>query len=283
MSILLIMLLLLLSVVGPILGSFMIYRRMTNYFDSFAHSMILSSALSSIFHLNFQVSLFIFSLFFGFIMCILRFKNFKLTNMHLIIMSSLFIGLAILLNSVHEKMHEHTHQHTECCAHDDKNILSMLIGGHIDDLKYNALLWPLILLSTLLIISISFYRTWLKDIINDGLVPVELKYFWLDALFLIVLSLFAFISVQFNGALLSLSITILPVLSAVRLNKGPFKTIKIAIILNIIIALLAMIIIHFDKSRILPSFGIIELFMQFICFSFVFGYCYISEGYITIK
>ena len=283
MSILLIMLLLLLSVVGPILGSFMIYRRMTNYFDSFAHSMILSSALSSIFHLNFQVSLFIFSLFFGFIMCILRFKNFKLTNMHLIIMSSLFIGLAILLNSVHEKMHEHTHQHTECCAHDDKNILSMLIGGHIDDLKYNALLWPLILLSTLLIISISFYRTWLKDIINDGLVPVELKYFWLDALFLIVLSLFAFISVQFNGALLSLSITILPVLSAVRLNKGPFKTIKIAIILNIIIALLAMIIIHFDKSRILPSFVIIELFMQFICFSFVFGYCYISEGYITIK
>ena len=207
--------------------------------------------------------------------------------MHLIIMSSLFIGLAILLNSVHKEMHEHSyqhnHQHNECCSHDDKNILSMLIGGHIDDLKYDALLCPIILLSILLIISISCYRRWLKDIINDGLLPVELKYFWLDALFLIVLSLFAFISVQFNGALLSLAITILPVLSAVMLNKGPFKTIKIAIILNIIIALLAMIIIHFDKSRILPSFVIIELFMQFICFSFVFGYCYISEGRISVK
>lgn len=279
----LLLILLIFAIVSSFFGCLILWQKITNYFDSFAHSAIFAASIASILHIDQTWSLIIFAILFSSLLFICIFFNLKLNNTLLIIISSAFIAGAITINNFHAH-HQLNHttenntylenqqntptsnesQHIGCAhADDDSNFFEFLIGMPLQKWPLKEILNTIFILAGIFIVSLFCTRQWIIGIINKDLYAPNFKDYLFKLIFLIILGIFSVIMVKFNGVLFSVSLSIFPALIARYFQKGPYKTIFIAIFLNIILTSIA-----FNIARINPSlnFNIILLSLQFLSF-----------------
>ena len=228
------------SVISGFFGPFILWNRVSNYFDNFAHSAIFSLTLSNIFHLNEFYTLFLFAGLFSSLLCLCLFFKFKLNNNLLIIMSSLFIGTASILNNYCEhhahgdENHEQTESHNHSHNHEEheNGIIQMFFGNGIENIEYQTLMPYFYVAVCLAVVSIFFARKWIFNVINHQLITQNKHYYLESFVFLFILGVFSTISVKISGIMLAISTTIFPALIAKNFAKSPYQMIFYSIFIS---------------------------------------------------
>lgn len=238
----LLLILLTISIISGFFGPFILWNRVSNYFDNFAHSAIFSLTLSNIFHLNEFYTLFLFAGLFSGLLCVCLFFKFKLNNNLLIIVSSLFIGTASILNNYcahdHSGHHNHEQENTvhinHSCNHEEheNGIIQMFFGNNIENVEYQTLLPYLYVAICLGVISLFFLRKWIFNVINHQLITQNKNFYFESFIFLFILGLFSTISVKISGIMLAISTTIFPALIAKNFSKSPYQMIWYSILIS---------------------------------------------------
>lgn len=274
------MLLLILVVIAAIsgfFGPFILWNRVANYFDNFAHSAIFSLALSNIFHLSEFCTLFLFAGLFSTLLCLCMFFKFRLDNNLLIIISSLFIGCASILNNYcahdHGCDHEHSHSHeqqehnrehghnhlTHNHEEHENGIIQMFFGNNLESFDYHALLPYFYLAICLGLISVFFTRRWIFNVVNAQLM-VQKSHFYLDSFaFLFILGVFSTISVKINGIMLAISTTIFPALIGKNFARSPYQMIIYSVLISVFVTVFSFFIcqrfdIHYNGFIVIFEF-----------------------------
>ncbi len=244
----LLLILIAISITSGFFGPFILWNRVSNYFDNFTHSAIFSVVISNFLHLNEFATLFVFASLFSVSISICLFFRLQLNNNLLIIISSLFIGAAGIIN--HKSMdeakthnaeirHEHkNHDHDDHDEHEN-GVIQMFLGGDIEDIDYQTLLPYFYVSVILLAISIFFARRWIMNVVNCELVHQNFLYYFSSFLFLFILGGFAIVAVKINGIMLSISSTIFPALIAKNFVKTPYQMIFTSIVINMAVTIIS--------------------------------------------
>ncbi len=308
---LLLLVLILFSIVSTYFGCFILWNRITNYFDSFGHSAIFAASIASLFHISEISSLMIFSFLFSVILFICISFKIKLNNTLLIILSSAFIASGVLIQDYHENLHKNeakqiiqkenmSHnlafngsmesQKSENdadsiekyvgCIHenDSNNFFDFLIGIPLQKWPGKKIFTITVLLISIFIVSLFFARNWFINIINQNIYVKKRFDKFAEFVFLVLIGFFSIIMVKFSGVLFAVSLSIFPAIIANYFKKGPLKTIFIACILNVVFTILSYYIMISNKEI---NFNIILLALQFLTFIIVASYKKIYQIYIA--
>jgi ABC-type Mn2+/Zn2+ transport system permease subunit len=293
---LLLIILILFAIISAHFGCFILWNKITNYFDSFGHSAIFAASIASLFHLSEMHSLMIFSFIFSCILFACIYFNIKLNNTLLIVISSAFIASGVLIKDYHEKIHhEHDHEYViekekmnqklffkekildennkkndiiedyVGCIHENEenNFFDFLIGMPLQKWPLKKILLIAFYLILIFILSLFFAKNWLKNIINKNIYVKKRFDRISEFMFLSIIGFFSIIMVKFSGVLFAVSLSIFPALISNYFEKGPIKTISIAIIINIIFTIIAYFLIIYNDAI---NFNIALLFLQFFTF-----------------
>lgn len=296
----LLLVLVLFAVVSTYFGCFILWNKITNYFDSFGHSAIFAASIASLFHISEISSLMIFSFLFSLMLFACTSFNIKLNNTLLIVLSSAFIASGILIEDYHKKIHPHHHDHQieqkeqmadklffkskassphdslqddviedyVGCIHENEsnNFFDFLIGMPLQKWPVKKILTITSLLLGIFCFSLLFAKNWLKNMINKNLYVKKTFDRFAEFVFLALIGFFSIIMVKFSGVLFAVSLSIFPALIAHYFEKGPIQTIIIASLLNIVFTVIAFYIMIKNEG---VNFNVILLGLQFIAFIFV--------------
>ena len=257
----LLLILITISIISGFFGPFILWNRVSNYFDNFAHSAIFSLTLSNIFHLNEFCTLFLFAGLFSCLLCLCLFFKFKLNNNLLIIISSLFIGTASVLNNYCAHNHHgydeqehahHSHNHEE----HENGIIQMFFG---DNVEYQTLLPYFYIAICLGVVSLFFMKKWIFNIINSNLITQNKTFYLESFIFLFILGVFSTISVKISGIMLAISTTIFPALIAKNFAKSPYQMICSSILISAFVTIFSFFLcqkldIHYNGFIIIFEF-----------------------------
>lgn len=291
----LLLVLVLFAIVSSYFGCFILWNKITNYFDSFGHSAIFAASIASLFHLSEISSLMIFSFLFSSMLFACISFNIKLNNTLLIVLSSAFIASGIMINDYNEKIHKNTDNMIQKekmshklffqsqsvqsvkddviedyvgCIHENEsnNFFDFLIGMPLQKWPVKKILTITLLLIAIFAFSLFFSKNWLKNMINANIYVKKTFDRISEFIFLILIGFFSIIMVKFSGVLFAVSLSIFPALIAHYFEKGPVKTLLIASILNVIFTILAFYLMMRNEG---VNFNIILLALQFVSFIFV--------------
>jgi ABC-type Mn2+/Zn2+ transport system permease subunit len=269
----LLLILIIISIISGFFGPFILWNRVSNYFDNFAHSAIFSLTLSNIFHLNEFYTLFLFAGLFSVLLCVCLFFKFKLNNNLLIIVSSLFIASAGIFNNYcSHDICNHNHQHENHSSHNheehENGIIQMFFGNNIENVQYKTLLPYLYIAICIGIISLFFMKKWLFNIINHQLLTQSKNFYLESFVFLFILGIFSTIAVKISGIMLAISTTIFPGLIAKNFSQSPYQMILYSIFIATSVTIISFFIcqkfdIHYN------GFVVIFEFLIFITSSLI--------------
>jgi len=252
------LLLILISILSGVFGSFIVWNKITNYFDNFTHSAIFSVIIGNALHLNEFYTLCVFASLFALSLSICIAKKIKLNNNLLIIIGCFFVALSSIFNDYFETHVTHNHEEHE------SGIMNLFLGNNIDSLQAINLNNYIFLSLILLVVCIIYHKDWLKIILNQQLIPMQSKNYIQYFIFLFAVGLFSIVTVKINGVLLSIGTSILPVFIVKNFANTPNKMILYTIIFNILISLFSFIIcsnlnINYNGFVVLTEFAIFIL------------------------
>lgn len=214
-------------VAGP-LGSFVVWRRMSYFGDSLAHSALLGVAIGIFFEINLNIAIIFCALLLALLLVAMQKQHFIATDTLLGIMahSSLSLGL-VTISFI-----------------DDVRIdLMAFLFGDLLAILPEDLLW--ILFGGLLVLSVLYYY-WPQMIamtINEELAAVEgVPVAKMRLLLMLMIALVIAVAMKIVGVLLITSLLIIPAASARPLSRSPEKMALLASLLGcaaVVIGLLA--------------------------------------------
>ncbi|OUS22788.1 hypothetical protein A9R01_17400 ['Osedax' symbiont bacterium Rs2_46_30_T18] len=214
-------------VAGP-LGSFVVWRRMSYFGDSLAHSALLGVAIGIFFEINLNIAIIFCALLLALLLVAMQKQHFIATDTLLGIMahSSLSLGL-VTISFI-----------------DDARIdLMAFLFGDLLAILPEDLLW--ILFGGLLVLSVLYYY-WPQMIamtINEELAAVEgVPVAKMRLLLMLMIALVIAVAMKIVGVLLITSLLIIPAASARPLSRSPEKMALLASLLGcaaVVIGLLA--------------------------------------------
>ncbi|EPJ48599.1 MAG: high-affinity zinc uptake system membrane protein ZnuB [Osedax symbiont Rs2] len=214
-------------VAGP-LGSFVVWRRMSYFGDSLAHSALLGVAIGIFFEINLNIAIIVCCLLLAILLVAMQKQHFIATDTLLGIMAHSSLSLGLVTISFIE---------------DARIDLMAFLFGDLLAILPEDLLW--ILLGGVLVLSLLYYY-WPQMIamtINEELAAVEgVSVAKMRLLLMLMIALVIAVAMKIVGVLLITSLLIIPAASARPLSRSPEKMALLASLLGcaaVVIGLLA--------------------------------------------
>jgi zinc transport system permease protein len=199
------MIAILISVLCPLIGMFLVLKRYSMMGDTLAHASLAGVAVGLMSHVNPILSAFLLTSFFGVVIERLRrhFRNYA--ELILVVILSLSVGIAITLISsgvVHA------------------NIDSFLFGSILTVTRQDFYLVLALSLLSLFIVSQLYHSLMFMIFDEEGAVIAGINVKWINYIFSILVAATISISIQIVGILVISSLIALPIATALQLHRG---------------------------------------------------------------
>jgi len=232
------------AILTGIMGCFVVWRRMAYFGDSLSHSALLGVVIGVLLGINMQISIIFVCLVFSLLFVYLQ-QNKMLSNntlLGILAHGSLSFGMVAF-------------------SFLDKNInLHSFLFGDILTINVTDIYWIYGVGIGILSVIYYYWSSLILVILSEELAVAEgVSLFWMNVIFMILISLVIALSLQIIGALLITSMLIIPAATA----RHFAKSLKIMVLLSIFFGILSMISglflsLHFDTptSPTIVSFAV---------------------------
>lgn len=220
----------LISLICPLIGTFLVLRRYSMIGDALAHASLAGVATGLLFHTNPILSAFCLTSFFGLLIEALREKFRRYAELTLVIVLSLSVGIAITIISsglVHA------------------NVDSFLFGSILTVSHGEVTTVAILTLVSLLTIIGLFPQLVLLAFDEDGARIAGVKARTINYIFSILVAATISVSIRIVGILVISSLIALPVATALQLQKGFKKTMALAVVFSFIDVMAGLLVSYY--------------------------------------
>lgn len=211
-------------IAGP-LGSFVVWRRMSYFGDTLAHSALLGIALGIAFDLNLNIAVIICCVLIAVLLVVLQQHRIISTDTLLGILAHSSLSLGLITVSILEVRID---------------LLSYLFGDLLT-VTLTELLWIYVGAALVLGLLLSFWRPLLAISIDEELAQTEgYPVTWIRLLLMLLMAIVIAVSMKIVGVLLITSLMIIPAAAARRLSRSPESMALLSSLLGCIAVLLGL-------------------------------------------
>jgi zinc transport system permease protein len=221
---------LLISIVCPLIGMFLVLRRYSMIGDSLAHASLAGVAVGLLLDVNPILSAFCLTSVFGLLIEALRRQFRRYAELILVIVLSLSVGIAITIISsglVHT------------------NVESFLFGSILTVSSGDV--WSVVLLSVISMVIILWLYPQLVFLTfdEDGAKIAGVKSQMINYVFAVLVAATISVSIRIVGILVISSLIALPVATALQLQKGFRRTLQFSVLFSFLDILLGLFISYY--------------------------------------
>ena len=222
------------SVLCPIIGLFIVLRRNSMIGDTLSHSSFAGVAIGLVFGVNPIISAFLFTTIFAVIIEFLRGYYKKYAELVMSIVLTLSLGIAIILISTGKA---------------NANVNSYLFGSILTVSKSDLLIIATAGIICLLILRVIYNKLIYITFDEEGAKTAGINVKFINYLFTILVGATISLSIRIMGILVISSIIVVPVATSMQLKKNFNKTLTLSVLFGLIDILLGLFLsYHFDSA-----------------------------------
>lgn len=208
---------LLISLVCPLIGMFLVLRRYSMIGDALSHASLAGVAVGLLLDVNPIISAFFLTSFFGLVIEVLRVKFRRYAELILVIVLSLSVGIAITIISAGLV-------HT--------NVESFLFGSILTVSRTDVLSVILLSIITIGVVLWLYPQLLFLTFDEEGAKIAGVKSRAINYIFAVLVAATISVSIRIVGILVISSLIALPVATALQLQKGFRRTLQFSIIFS---------------------------------------------------
>ncbi len=209
----------LISVLCPVVGMFLVLRRYSMIGDTLAHSSLAGVAIGLMLGFNPIISAFVATSVFGVLIEILRTYYKKYAELILSVILSLSVGIAITIIS---------------SGHAHANVETFLFGSILTVTRMDLLTVLALSLFSIAVIAIFYNQLVFITFDEDGAQIAGVKVKRINYIFALLVAATISVSIQIVGVLVLSSLIALPSATALQLNKGFKATLAFSVLISMI-------------------------------------------------
>lgn len=222
------------SVLCPIIGLFIVLRRNSMIGDTLSHSSFAGVAIGLVFGVNPIISAFLFTTICAVIIESLRGYYKKYAELVMSIVLTLSLGIAIILISTGKA---------------NANVNSYLFGSILTVSKSDLLIIATAGIICLLILRVIYNKLIYITFDEEGAKTAGINVKFINYLFTILVGATISLSIRIMGILVISSIIVVPVATSMQLKKNFNKTLTLSVLFGLIDILLGLFLsYHFDSA-----------------------------------
>lgn len=222
------------SVLCPIIGLFIVLRRNSMIGDTLSHSSFAGVAIGLVLGMNPIISAFLFTTICAVIIEFLRGYYKKYAELVMSIVLTLSLGIAIILISTGKA---------------NANVNSYLFGSILTVSKSDLLIIATAGIICLLILKVIYNKLIYITFDEEGAKTAGINVKFINYLFTILVGATISLSIRIMGILVISSIIVVPVATAMQLKKNFNKTLILSVLFGLIDILLGLFLsYHFDSA-----------------------------------
>ena len=222
------------SVLCPIIGLFIVLRRNSMIGDTLSHSSFAGVAIGLVLGVNPIISAFLFTTICAIIIEFLRGYYKKYAELVMSIVLTLSLGIAIILISTGKA---------------NANVNSYLFGSILTVSKSDLLIIATAGIICLLILKVIYNKLIYITFDEEGAKTAGINVKFINYLFTILVGATISLSIRIMGILVISSIIVVPVATAIQLKKNFNKTLILSVLFGLIDILLGLFLsYHFDSA-----------------------------------
>ncbi|MFR4997016.1 MAG: metal ABC transporter permease [Clostridium paraputrificum] len=222
------------SILCPIIGLFIVLRRNSMIGDTLSHSSFAGVAIGLVFGMNPIISAFLFTTICAVIIEFLRGYYKKYAELVMSIVLTLSLGIAIILISTGKA---------------NANVNSYLFGSILTVSKSDLLIIATAGIICLLILKVIYNKLIYITFDEEGAKTAGINVKFINYLFTILVGATISLSIRIMGILVISSIIVVPVATAMQLKKNFNKTLILSVLFGLIDILLGLFLsYHFDSA-----------------------------------
>lgn len=222
------------SILCPIIGLFIVLRRNSMIGDTLSHSSFAGVAIGLVFGMNPIISAFLFTTICAVIIEFLRGYYKKYAELVMSIVLTLSLGIAIILISTGKA---------------NANVNSYLFGSILTVSKSDLLIIATSGIICLLILKVIYNKLIYITFDEEGAKTAGINVKFINYLFTILVGATISLSIRIMGILVISSIIVVPVATAIQLKKNFNKTLILSVLFGLIDILLGLFLsYHFDSA-----------------------------------
>lgn len=221
------------SVLCPIIGLFIVLRRNSMIGDTLSHSSFAGVAIGLVFGVNPIISAFLFTTICAVIIEFLRGYYKKYAELVMSIVLTLSLGIAIILISTGKA---------------NANVNSYLFGSILTVSKSDLLIIATAGIICLLILKVIYNKLIYITFDEEGAKTAGINVKFINYLFTILVGATISLSIRIMGILVISSIIVVPVATSMQLKKNFNKTLILSVLFGLIDILLGLVLSYYFNS-----------------------------------
>ena len=221
------------SVLCPIIGLFIVLRRNSMIGDTLSHSSFAGVAIGLVFGMNPIISAFLFTTICAVIIEFLRGYYKKYAELVMSIVLTLSLGIAIILISTGKA---------------NANVNSYLFGSILTVSKSDLLIIATAGIICLLILKVIYNKLIYITFDEEGAKTAGINVKFINYLFTILVGATISLSIRIMGILVISSIIVVPVATSMQLKKNFNKTLILSVLFGLIDILLGLVLSYYFNS-----------------------------------
>ncbi len=251
---------LLISILCPCIGIFLVLKRHSMIGDTLAHSSLAGVSIGVLFGFNPLLSAFAFTSVCAILIEVLKNYYKKYAEVILVIVLSLSVGIAITIMS---------------SGKIKSNVNSYLFGSILTVSTQDLITVGILSLITILVLIFFFDKLLYTTFDEEGAQVAGIKVKFINFIFSLLVAATVSVSIRVVGVLVLTSMIALPVATALQFNQGFKKTLFLSVIISVVDILSGLIISYYANCAAggvisLVSVGMLILVILFkIAFSAV--------------
>lgn len=237
---------LLISLIFAPLGCISLWKKYNHFGDSFAHASLLSGGVSAIFNVPVIYSGLFIALIFSFLIYIL--KNTSDSNIVIDLISSFMLASSFMISFIFPSQ---------------VNFNNLLFGDIIMSSLKDVFVLTLVFL-IIAILALKYYREIILIILSDDIAKIQsINVRAVEFLFLVILSVSVFLTINMVGVLLIGSILTIPPATARLISNSPIQMIVITATISLFVNFFSIILSIYLDTPIMPISVIINAIIFF--------------------
>ena len=221
------------SVLCPIIGLFIVLRRNSMIGDTLSHSSFAGVAIGLVLGVNPIISAFLFTTICAVIIEFLRGYYKKYAELVMSIVLTLSLGIAIILISTGKA---------------NANVNSYLFGSILTVSKSDLLIIATAVIICLLILKVIYNKLIYITFDEEGAKTAGINVKFINYLFTILVGATISLSIRIMGILVISSIIVVPVATSMQLKKNFNKTLILSVLFGLIDILLGLVLSYYFNS-----------------------------------
>lgn len=221
------------SVLCPIIGLFIVLRRNSMIGDTLSHSSFAGVAIGLVFGVNPIISAFLFTTICAVIIEFLRGYYKKYAELVMSIVLTLSLGIAIILISTGKA---------------NANVNSYLFGSILTVSKSDLLIIATAGIICLLILRVIYNKLIYITFDEEGAKTAGINVKFINNLFTILVGATISLSIRIMGILVISSIIVVPVATSMQLKKNFNKTLTLSVLFGLVDILLGLVFSYYFNS-----------------------------------